>query len=235
MWKESILGKTRYLTILRINVNEKSYKGEIRFKYHICTPESKFACQSCTFRAIELPELLTHVQKGHGKPLLPCVYCEYKTSNQSELCDHIEEKHVHILLSCSHCDFKTLGQNCLTMHVETARNENCLKEHVLSEHGDSAIITIVGNQQILLNEMMSSFEILLLREELTELKDIQKQERKEKATKEEEDKKKEDDKKEDKKTNEVVSKEHETKQTKENLEVGKKIRRRRKKQREKRG
>ena len=91
------------------------------------------------------------------------------------------------------------------MHVETARNENCLKEHVLSEHGDSAIITIAGNQQILLNEMMSSFqqnsesilhsilqgqnylktEILLLREELTELKDIKKQEKNEQEKKKE--------------------------------------------------
>ena len=105
---------------------EKSHMGEIRFKSHQCTPESKFACQSCTFRAIELPELSTHVEKAHGKPLLPCVYCEYKTSNQSELRDHIEEKHVHILLSCSHCDFKTLDQNCLTMHVETNHRETLL-------------------------------------------------------------------------------------------------------------
>ena len=136
------------------------------------------------------------VETHHRETLSSCCLCEFITKDDQGLKTHVDTFHKDTPLPCSFCDF-------------TARNENCLKEHVLSEHGDSAIITIVGNQQILLNKMMSSFqqnsesilhsmlqgqnylksEILLLREELTELKEIQKQERIDKAKEKEEDKK----------------------------------------------
>ena len=133
---------------------------------------------------------------------------------------HISEKHNQTMLSCSFCDFKAV-------------DEGSLGDHVLSKDGDSAIITIVGNQQIVLNDAMTALqqnteliwqsilqgqnylksEILLLREELSELKDVQIQKKKEEDKKKDADKQKEEDKKkEDMKQKEDMKKQKKVQQ-----------------------
>ena len=155
---------------------EKSYPDIFLFSYHTCSPETKFACQSCTFRAITLPELLAHVE-SHVRPVYPCSYCGLKATNQRELLAHIEDKHSKQTSTCSYCDFKT-------------EDETTLKTHLVTKHEDSAMITVVANQQTILNEAMFALsnemgevlssiaqgqnemrsEIMLLREEVAFLR-----------------------------------------------------------------
>ena len=161
----------------KCNTCEKIFLEDIFFKYHSCSPDSKFVCQLCKFRAISLFELLTHME-NHREKIFSCSQCEFKVQDECDLKQHVVTNHKQTLLACSFCDFKAEG-------------ESCLGDHVLTHHGDSAIITIVGNQQILMNDALFAFqqntesllqsllqgqnymksEILLLREELAELKE----------------------------------------------------------------
>ena len=89
---------------------------------------------------------------------------------------HINDFHAKSAY-CSYCNF-------------IAKNENALKLHVITEHEDSAIITIIGNPQLMLCEAMGVFkqdmgaainaivqgqnyiksELLLMKEELSQTK-----------------------------------------------------------------
>ena len=71
-----------------------------------------------------------------------------------ELQKHIEITHTKTLEKCSYCDFRT-------------DDKGELKTHVITKHEDSAIITIIGNQQIMLNDAFGIYrqdmEVLLNR------------------------------------------------------------------------
>ena len=107
---------------------------------------------------------------------------------------------------CSFCEF-------------IAKDEHDLKNHVVEKHGDSAIISIVGNQQLLLLETISLFkedmanvlntltqgqnfmksELLLLKEDITVIKKNEKKENEKKENEKKENEKKENEKKENEK------------------------------------
>ena len=113
--------------------------------------------------------------------LISCKGCDVKTKDEINLKMHEVKEHVIIGLAWSFCDFAVKD------------------ETDLGTHGDSAIITIVGNQQILLNDAMQAFqenmenilnsvvqgqnvlksEIMLLREEVAILKEEKKEHSKE--------------------------------------------------------
>ena len=66
------------------------------------------------------------------------------TLTVSELETHVKRSHViQEPFSCSYCEFKT-------------SDESNLKSHLVKEHEDYAIITVVGTQQIYLLEAMEA-------------------------------------------------------------------------------
>ena len=68
----------------------------------------------------------------------PCQMCNFHAITMFELLDHMEKIQANTAVKCSYCEYKAED----------------LTNHMISEHGDSAIITIVANQQLLLGEAM---------------------------------------------------------------------------------
>ena len=70
-----------------------------------------------------------------------CEYtqCEFVAVTLGEMLKHMENKHVKELLQCSYCEFK-------------AKDHPKLKEHTILHHEESAMLTTIANQQILLCE-----------------------------------------------------------------------------------
>ena len=73
-----------------------------------------------------------------------------------ELFEHIGNGHTNEKVKCSYCNYE-------------AADENDLKEHLTCKHEDSAIITVVGNQQLLLLEALETFK----NEVISRLKNIE--------------------------------------------------------------
>ena len=71
--------------------------------------------------------------------------CEFKSNSTMELLVHVDESHKSSLIQCTYCEFK-------------AKDNEYLQVHVVTKHEDSAIITIVGNQQLMLLEAMEVFK-----------------------------------------------------------------------------
>ena len=64
------------------------------FQFHKCNPDTKFACESCTFISLSATELLTHLQSYHvtQRPL-SCSLCVFKTTDESQLKSHVITEH----------------------------------------------------------------------------------------------------------------------------------------------
>ena len=165
--------------------------------------EASHKCNQCGKQYKHLFQLQYHICAPMKK--YNCKECNFESNNESDLLSHIKASHTHIPALCSYCNF-------------VAKNENALKLHVITEHEDSAIITIIGNQQLMLCEAMGIFkqdiettlnaivqgqnylksELLLLKEEFLQTKNTccnikheSNDDNKEKKEKDEEAKKKE--------------------------------------------
>ena len=127
----------------------------------------------CDFKSKDEMGLKVHIEKEHAETALNCSQCHLKARDETDLKIHVEKEHMEMLISCKRCDFKTKDEIQLKMHEEkeqdaiglacsfcdlVVKDETDLGTHVLATHGDSAIITIVGNQQILLNDAMQAFQ-----------------------------------------------------------------------------
>ena len=64
------------------------------FQFHKCNPDTKFACESCTFISLSATGLLSHVQSYHvtQRPL-SCSLCVFKTTDESQLKSHVITEH----------------------------------------------------------------------------------------------------------------------------------------------
>ena len=62
-----------------------------------------------------------------------------------ELLDHLEKQHGKRTVSCSYCEYK-------------AEDNETVKAHFITKHENSALITVVANQQLLLEEAMEVFK-----------------------------------------------------------------------------
>ena len=74
--------------------------------HHKCIPASKFACERCDFRSVDLAEFLEHMVAEHTKQAkvmidrksnyleFSCDECEYKCNLNMRLKRHKKSKHV---------------------------------------------------------------------------------------------------------------------------------------------
>ena len=101
--------------------------------------ESEYKCHGCEKT---LPDDFN--RKNHKceplKSIYPCEECEFKAKSIEEYFMHMKS-HKKVLHSCSYCEFET-------------KHETLLRAHILTQHEDSAIITTVATQQLMLCEAM---------------------------------------------------------------------------------
>ena len=72
---------------------ENTFPTLFHVRYHTCTPQFKYPCDKCEFKALSISELLTHVEQTHTKALVQCTYCEFKAKDAADLKTHIVTKH----------------------------------------------------------------------------------------------------------------------------------------------
>ena len=117
------------------------------------TGTNLFTCGQCEFEATKQSMLESHIETKHSYPNLqpnceplksiyPCETCEFKANNIEEYFKHMNS-HKKDLHSCSYCDFET-------------KHKKLLRAHIMTQHEDSAIITTVATQQLMLCEAMGS-------------------------------------------------------------------------------
>ena len=138
--------------------------------------------------AINLGELQTHMENNHVILKLTCECCNYETECQENLHAHKQVEHKTLKVDikakdqvdilCDQCEFKSRLNIQMKKHKKSSHNldvltpkvlscsycefnasdEASLNTHVITQHEDSAIITIVGNQQIFLLDAMESLK-----------------------------------------------------------------------------
>ena len=83
--------------------------------YHICGPDFIYPCQSCSFVAIDLDEIFSHVEENHTSPvsksLFKCNNCDYTTINKKTFNSHQQTNHKNLKVNIEvkdqvdiHCD-----------------------------------------------------------------------------------------------------------------------------------
>ena len=127
-------------------------------EHHKCIPDSKFACQSCDFRAITLIELLDHTQSEHTKKVqvqvhkkqsnpvkISCDKCDYKCHLNIQLRRHKKTKHSVLEKEqkylCDSCDYSSTELPEIWAHkLQNHDIRNVLNQSV----GNSPIHTILN-------------------------------------------------------------------------------------------
>ena len=100
---------------------------------------SKIKCDQCAFIADDIPAMITHIRKGHGK--VACNYCEETAGTTEELKNHMCEMHPEIVL------IHTMAQQMDTIMVNFAAFETFKGEL------GNAIKTVLDNQNSIKQEL----------------------------------------------------------------------------------
>ena len=112
--------------IFKCDVCEKTFLKNSLFQFHICNPDVKFVCESCTFISLTATELLTHDQSCHAtKKPLSCTYCGFETTEENSLKSHMVGEHANTAKddieepsACDGCSLVLANFNLLKENVQ---------------------------------------------------------------------------------------------------------------------
>ena len=132
-----------------IATQEGIFKNSL-FQFHICNPDVKFACESCTFISLTATELLTHDQSCHAtKKPLSCTYCGFETTEETSLKSYMVGEHdnpakgdIEEPSACEGCNLVLANVNLLQEHVQmyhTVEVMHCTKCKFTTEDDESLI------------------------------------------------------------------------------------------------
>lgn len=118
---------------LKCDQCEKTFPALFLSRYHICGQEFTYPCQSCGFIAIDLHEIISHVQENHSpvsRNLLKCNKCDYKTINKEKLNSHQQTNHKNLKVDieakdqveiyCDECEYTCKLNIQLRKHKKSA-------------------------------------------------------------------------------------------------------------------
>ena len=124
--------------IFKCDVCENTFHKNSLFQFHICKPDIKFACKSCTFISLEATELLSHVQSYHvtQKPF-SCSYCDFSTTEESCFKSHVATSHD----DSAKCDIAEPSIYCFNCSMcDFTGNKSDIDKHVQAEHETTSTV-----------------------------------------------------------------------------------------------
>ena len=141
------------------DVCEQTFLKNSIFQFHICKPDIKFACESCSFISLTATELLTHVQSYHvpQKPEMrehtktklvepfPCEACGLMLASFNLLQEHVGIHHSPVPQSCQQCD-------------KTFKDKEDLGVHMIECHQEVVIFHTMAKQVDDLTDKFENFE-----------------------------------------------------------------------------
>ena len=81
------------------------------------TPQRRFACRFCDYRATKLSVLETHVRRHTGEKPFSCKFCGFKARQMSSVIRH-ERRHTNDRpYACHLCDYRAYQQSHLRVHL----------------------------------------------------------------------------------------------------------------------
>ena len=97
---------------------EKMFPALFLSRYHICGPQYTYPCQLCSFVAIDLEEIVSHLVEYHTNDLsiLKCDSCDFKSIKRNSMEIHLQTNHKNLKVDigekdqvqfqCDQCEYK---------------------------------------------------------------------------------------------------------------------------------